>query len=224
MNNLASNDNSNTIRTMNMTTGELDNEDLTAMKHVTMLLTEYAWVKDEELSDSAKKLKATMNMTTGELDNEDLTAMKHVTMLLTEYAWVKDEELSDSAKKLKATMLDVWENWQKQQHSVMCGTSIKDCESAIDEWIDKNWNNTTMHISNAIAQLESARAKIYKHQDTLLQSNRQCGAAIQQAVCMIEKGTLQPSREMRADIWNDAFKRYGVKLQMNNIHEVVTIS
>lgn len=45
------------------------------------------------------------------------------------------------------------------------GTAIKDCISAREAWIDKNWNDATMWISNAIAQLEAAKAKIYAHQD-----------------------------------------------------------
>ena len=45
------------------------------------------------------------------------------------------------------------------------GTAMSDCESARDAWIDEKWNDATMWIGNAIAQLESARAKIYAHQD-----------------------------------------------------------
>lgn len=45
------------------------------------------------------------------------------------------------------------------------GTAMSDCESARDSWIEGNWNDATMWISNAIAQLESAKAKIYAHQE-----------------------------------------------------------
>lgn len=45
------------------------------------------------------------------------------------------------------------------------GTAMSDCESARDAWIEAKWNDATMWISNAIAQLESAKAKIYAHHD-----------------------------------------------------------
>ncbi len=45
------------------------------------------------------------------------------------------------------------------------GTAMSDCESARDAWIGEKWNDATMWISNAIAQLESARAKICAHQE-----------------------------------------------------------
>lgn len=45
------------------------------------------------------------------------------------------------------------------------GTAMSDCESARDAWIESNWNDATMWLSNAISQLESAKAKIYAHQE-----------------------------------------------------------
>ena len=45
------------------------------------------------------------------------------------------------------------------------GTAMSDCESARDAWIEANWNDATIWISNAISQLESAKAKIYAHQE-----------------------------------------------------------
>lgn len=47
------------------------------------------------------------------------------------------------------------------------GTAVNDCEWAKSKWIDGEWNDCTMWISNAIAQLESARSKIYAHQEEL---------------------------------------------------------
>jgi len=38
------------------------------------------------------------------------------------------------------------------------GTAMHDCESAREAWIKSNWSDATMWISNAIAQLESAKA------------------------------------------------------------------
>lgn len=52
------------------------------------------------------------------------------------------------------------------------GTAANDCASARDAWIDENWNDATMWISNAIAQLESARAKIYAHQERLSENDK----------------------------------------------------
>lgn len=46
------------------------------------------------------------------------------------------------------------------------GTAVNDCEWAKSKWIDGEWNDCTMWISNAIAQLESARSKIYAHQES----------------------------------------------------------
>jgi hypothetical protein len=43
------------------------------------------------------------------------------------------------------------------------GTAASDCGSARDAWIDANWNDAVMWINCAIAQLESARAKIQSH-------------------------------------------------------------
>ena len=48
------------------------------------------------------------------------------------------------------------------------GTAANDCVSARIAWADENWNDATMWISNAIAQLESAKAKIYAHQEYIL--------------------------------------------------------
>ena len=45
------------------------------------------------------------------------------------------------------------------------GTAMSDCESARDAWFEGNWNDVTMWIRNAIAQLESAKAKIYAQQE-----------------------------------------------------------
>lgn len=45
------------------------------------------------------------------------------------------------------------------------GTAMSDCESAREAWIEANWNDATMWISNAIEQLQSARSKIYRHQE-----------------------------------------------------------
>ena len=45
------------------------------------------------------------------------------------------------------------------------GMAIADCESARTAWVYDNWNDCTMWISNAIAQLEAARSKIYAHQE-----------------------------------------------------------
>jgi hypothetical protein len=43
------------------------------------------------------------------------------------------------------------------------GTAASDCGSARNAWIDANWNDAVMWINCAIAQLESARAKIEAH-------------------------------------------------------------
>lgn len=44
------------------------------------------------------------------------------------------------------------------------GTAVNDCKWAKSKWIDGEWNDCVMWISNAIAQLESARSKIQVHQ------------------------------------------------------------
>jgi len=44
-------------------------------------------------------------------------------------------------------------------------SALSDTLIAEDSWEEENWNDATMWISNAIAQLESARAKIYRHQE-----------------------------------------------------------
>jgi len=41
------------------------------------------------------------------------------------------------------------------------------CNRARDAWIDKKWNDSTMWITKAISYLESARSKIYDHQESL---------------------------------------------------------
>ena len=46
------------------------------------------------------------------------------------------------------------------------GTAVNDCEWAKSKWIDGEWNDCTMWISNAITQLEAARSKIYAHQES----------------------------------------------------------
>ena len=43
------------------------------------------------------------------------------------------------------------------------GTAASDCVSARDAWIEANWDDSVLWINNAIAQLESARAKIEAH-------------------------------------------------------------
>lgn len=43
------------------------------------------------------------------------------------------------------------------------GTAISDCQWARLRWEDEEWEDCVTWISNAIAQLESARAKIQKH-------------------------------------------------------------
>ena len=43
------------------------------------------------------------------------------------------------------------------------GTAASDCASARDAWIDANWDDALMWTNCAIAQLESARAKIQAH-------------------------------------------------------------
>lgn len=45
------------------------------------------------------------------------------------------------------------------------GTAVNDCEWAKSKWITGEWNDCTMWISKAIAQLESARSKIYAYQE-----------------------------------------------------------
>jgi hypothetical protein len=52
-----------------------------------------------------------------------------------------------------------------QSAALNIGTAISDCESARNAWLGGNWNDATMWIRNAIAQLESAKAKIYAHQE-----------------------------------------------------------
>ncbi len=54
------------------------------------------------------------------------------------------------------------------------GTAANDCAHARDEWMDEKWNDATMWISNAIAQLDSARAKIYAHQEVLSGNDALC--------------------------------------------------
>lgn len=41
-------------------------------------------------------------------------------------------------------------------------TATRDVDSALECWRDENWSDSLMWINNAIAQLESARAKIKK--------------------------------------------------------------
>jgi hypothetical protein len=45
-------------------------------------------------------------------------------------------------------------------------TACDDCDSAERAWLDDNWNDCVMWINNAIAQLESARAKIKAHRES----------------------------------------------------------
>lgn len=45
------------------------------------------------------------------------------------------------------------------------GTAISDCELACEAWAANAWSEATLWINNAIAQLESAKAKIAKHQE-----------------------------------------------------------
>lgn len=44
------------------------------------------------------------------------------------------------------------------------GTALNDCLLAREAWGDKDWDDAVMWINNAIAQLESARAKIIDHE------------------------------------------------------------
>ena len=46
------------------------------------------------------------------------------------------------------------------------GTAIGDCESARTAWVYDNWDDCIMWTNNAIAQLESARAKIKAHHES----------------------------------------------------------
>jgi len=43
------------------------------------------------------------------------------------------------------------------------GTAKSDCDWARRYWVIENWPDALMHIREAIAQLESARAKIEAH-------------------------------------------------------------
>jgi hypothetical protein len=43
------------------------------------------------------------------------------------------------------------------------GTAANDCASAREAWIEESWGDAVMWINCAIAQLESARAKIKAH-------------------------------------------------------------
>jgi hypothetical protein len=61
--------------------------------------------------------------------------------------------MSNTIKPLQSAVLNI-------------GTAMSDCESARDAWGKGNWNDATMWIRNAIAQLESAKAKIYAHQES----------------------------------------------------------
>jgi hypothetical protein len=45
-------------------------------------------------------------------------------------------------------------------------TACDDCDSAERAWLDDNWEDCVMWINNAIAQLESARAKIKAHHES----------------------------------------------------------
>ena len=44
------------------------------------------------------------------------------------------------------------------------GTAVNACEWAKSKWINGDWNDCVMWINDAIAQLESAKSKIEKHQ------------------------------------------------------------
>jgi len=50
-------------------------------------------------------------------------------------------------------------------------TAGRDCESASNAWMKDNWNDAAMWILNAIAQLESAKAKIERHQKSVSDSD-----------------------------------------------------
>lgn len=45
-------------------------------------------------------------------------------------------------------------------------TACDDCYAAERAWLDDNWDDCVMWINNAIAQLESARAKIKAHHES----------------------------------------------------------
>jgi hypothetical protein len=45
-------------------------------------------------------------------------------------------------------------------------TACDDCDYAERAWFNDNWNDCVMWINNAIAQLESARAKIKAHHES----------------------------------------------------------
>lgn len=45
-------------------------------------------------------------------------------------------------------------------------TACDDCYAAERAWLDDNWDDCMMWINNAIAQLESARAKIKAHHES----------------------------------------------------------
>lgn len=50
-----------------------------------------------------------------------------------------------------------------QSAALNIGTAARDADNALECWDDGEWADSVMWIDNAIAQLESARAKITAH-------------------------------------------------------------
>lgn len=50
-----------------------------------------------------------------------------------------------------------------QSAALNLGTAARDADTALECWDDEKWADSVMWINNAIAQLESARAKITAH-------------------------------------------------------------
>lgn len=50
-----------------------------------------------------------------------------------------------------------------QSAALNIGTAARDADNALECWDEEKWADSVMWINNAIAQLESARAKISAH-------------------------------------------------------------
>lgn len=50
-----------------------------------------------------------------------------------------------------------------QSAALNIGTAARDADNALECWDEEKWSDAVMWINNAIAQLESARAKISAH-------------------------------------------------------------
>jgi hypothetical protein len=50
-----------------------------------------------------------------------------------------------------------------QSAALNIGTAARDADNALECWDEEKWEDSVMWINNAIAQLESARAKITAH-------------------------------------------------------------